>query len=123
MQWQYGQIIQCLRGLDDISRLRRYRLYRPNFPIKECPRGWWIYAIRCDLGSKYCPSFCLSQPTWESCLTRAKENCKYVEICTRLFANPAISLSAEDKMLKDHVEWNYELDNLLVLREVNKIKS
>lgn len=74
-QWQYNQIITCIKGLENISKLRAYRRYKPSLSIKQDPRAWWYYGISC-LYPWGQPAICRARPTWESCLKRARQNVK-----------------------------------------------
>ncbi|KAG5879440.1 hypothetical protein JTB14_025696 [Gonioctena quinquepunctata] len=115
--WQYNQLVTCMRGLENVDRLRRYHQYKPVLPIKSDARAWWLYAISCLHPDKQ-PAICRPRPTWESCLKRARENVKYVHICKKLLATPTLTLNVEEKQLKDEVEWGREYDELKVLKEI-----
>ncbi|KAJ8974057.1 hypothetical protein NQ317_002303 [Molorchus minor] len=91
VDWQYNQIVTCVRGLDHIARLRSYRRQ---------------------------PAICKPRATWESCLQKARENVKYVQICMKLLITPTASLTAEEKKTKENVEWNRDYDDLKVLRQL-----
>lgn len=69
------------------------------------------------------PAICRSRPSWESCLKKAKENVKYVDICKKLIITPTLALSVDEKKIKDEVEWGREYDELRVLKEVSFPKN
>lgn len=112
---QYGQIVNCVKGLDYIQLSQRYRKHRPSCTVREDPRAWWKYAMTCVASPK---------TTWNIVLEKAKENVAYVEIYTRLLSNHTASspLSPEKKQLKEKVEWERSFDELRALREVAMFK-
>lgn len=117
LQWQYNQIVACIRGLDDIARLRSYRRFKPLSSVKEDPRAWWFYAISNFYPGKQ-PAICRPKTTWQICLQRARENVFYVKIYEKLLATPTAILTAEEVKMKHEIEWGREFDELKVLREV-----
>nr|XP_015839049.1 PREDICTED: vacuolar protein sorting-associated protein 13D isoform X1 [Tribolium castaneum] len=117
IDWQYDQIVKCIKGLDTIDRLRSYRRYKPSCSVKDDPRAWWFYAISCLYPGKQ-PALCRPRPTLESCLTRAKQNVKYVNLYMKILATPNLVLTPDEKKLKDEVEWARDFDELKVLREI-----
>ncbi|KAJ3643178.1 hypothetical protein Zmor_025903 [Zophobas morio] len=117
IDWQYDQIVKCIKGLDTIDRLRSYRRYKPACTVKEDPRAWWFYAISCFYPGKQ-PAICRPKPTLESSLLKAKQNVKYVQIYMKILATPSLVLSPDEKKMKDDVEWDREFDDLKVLREI-----
>ncbi|KAL3268817.1 hypothetical protein HHI36_007913 [Cryptolaemus montrouzieri] len=117
VDWQYDQIVKCIQGLDDISRYRSYRIYRPPFAVRDDPTSWWIYAINCLYPGKP-PAICKPKPTWDTCLTMARQNVQYVKIYSKILITPTISLSSEEKKLKEEVELEREYEELKVLREI-----
>ncbi|KAF5273971.1 hypothetical protein FQA39_LY01087 [Lamprigera yunnana] len=114
---QYNQLIKCMKGLQDVTELRSYRQFRPLSSIKSDAKSWWIYAINCHNPNRQ-PSICKPRPTWESCLENARQNVEYVKICIKILITPAITLSPENKKLKDDVEWSRNYEQLKVLREI-----
>lgn len=78
-----------------------------------------MYAISCFYPGRQ-PAICRPKPTWESCLQRAKENVKYVQICKKLLITPTVALSAEEKKVKEEVDWNRNYEELKVLREASR---
>lgn len=112
---QYGQVVNCIKGLDYIQLSQRYRKHRPSCTVKEDPRAWWKYAFTCVT---------IPKATWNIVLDKAKENVAYVEIYTRLLSNHTASspLSPERKQLKEKVEWERSFDELRALREVAMFK-
>lgn len=121
-QWQYDQIVKCTKGLDDIARLRTYRWYRPPCSINEDPRAWWLYAISCLYPGGQ-PSLCRPKPTWDTSLTRAKQNVQYVNVYVKILTTPSVALTSDEKKLKDAVEWERDFDDLKALREVAMRKA
>jgi vacuolar protein sorting-associated protein 13D len=117
VDWQYDQIVKCVKGLDNIDRLRSHRRYKPACTVKEDPRAWWFYAISCLYPGGQ-PAICRPRPTLESCLLRANQNVKYVQMYMKILATPSVVLTAEEKKLKDEVEWAREFEDLKVLREI-----
>lgn len=107
--------MECVRGLDDISKYRRFRLLRPEQSVSESPKAWWLYAVRCH-GIKI--------TTHHNNHDITKENLRYIDICTKLIINPNETLSNEQKDFKDKVEKERDYYELKFLREVNqKFKS
>ncbi|XP_017773930.1 PREDICTED: vacuolar protein sorting-associated protein 13D isoform X2 [Nicrophorus vespilloides] len=115
--WQYDQIVKCTKGLDDIARYRAYRNYRPTCSVHDNPYSWWIYAISCMYPGQQ-PNICKPKPSWEMCHHRAKSNVAYVKIYTKILLTPTITLSTDEKNLKDEVEWSGSFEELKVLREI-----
>ncbi|XP_066151224.1 intermembrane lipid transfer protein Vps13D isoform X2 [Euwallacea fornicatus] len=117
VDWQYNQIVNCTKGLENISKLRAYRRYKPCSSPKEDSRAWWYYAISCFYPGGQ-PSLCRAQPTWKSCLKRARENVSYVLVYKKLLITPTAALTAEEKKVKNEVEWERDYEDLKVLREI-----
>lgn len=106
-EYQYDSLMNGFRGLDDVARLKKYRLLQPKEPIKENPRAWWRYAARCNGFFRH------QQP-----LLVAKNNLRYLSICKRLIANPNEVLTTEEKDFKETIEKERSLEDLQVLREI-----
>ncbi|XP_063707909.1 intermembrane lipid transfer protein Vps13D-like, partial [Culicoides brevitarsis] len=106
---QYRQMVECVRGLDDISKYRRFRLLRPLVPVSENRKAWWLYAAQCHGLLKYINC----DPS-----RIAKENLKYINIYTKILANPNETLSPENKEFKDAVESERNYEELKLLREI-----
>lgn len=51
-------------------------------------------------------------------MEKAKQNVQYVNIYTKILTTPSLALTAEEKKLKDLVEWERDFDDLKALREV-----
>ncbi|XP_044753631.1 vacuolar protein sorting-associated protein 13D [Coccinella septempunctata] len=117
IDWQYDQVVKCLQGLDDLAKYRSYRIYQPSKPVKEDPKSWWVYAINCLYPGRP-PSICEPKPSWESCLNLARQNVSYVRIYKKILATPTITLSSEEKKLKDEVEETRDFEELKALREI-----
>ncbi|XP_052894433.1 intermembrane lipid transfer protein Vps13D [Anopheles moucheti] len=106
---QYNQMMQCVRGLDDIARFRRFKLQRPITPVGESARDWWRYAVRCH-------GLCRHLGTDPYVI--AKENIQYIRIYMRIIANPNEVLSSANKQFKDRIERDRTFDELRLLRDV-----
>uniref|UniRef100_A0A182P4B8 UBA domain-containing protein n=1 Tax=Anopheles epiroticus TaxID=199890 RepID=A0A182P4B8_9DIPT len=106
---QYNQMMQCVRGLDDIARYRRFKLQRPTLPVAECARDWWRYAVRCHG---------LCRHLGADPYVIAKENLQYIRIYMRIVANPNEVLSSANKQFKDRIERDRTFDELRLLRDV-----
>ncbi|CAH1990127.1 unnamed protein product [Acanthoscelides obtectus] len=117
IDWQYDQIVSCVRGLDDIARLRSYRRFKPSSSVKQDPKAWWLYAIS-NFYPGGQPNVCRPRPTWENCIRRARQNVKYVEVYKKLLVSPTAALGPEEVKLKNEVEWEREFDELKTLREL-----
>ncbi|XP_055550000.1 intermembrane lipid transfer protein Vps13D isoform X2 [Wyeomyia smithii] len=106
---QYNQMMQCVRGLDDIARYRRFKLSRPNCNVADDPKAWWYYAIRCHglLRHSQIDPFVI-----------AKENLRYIDVYNRVVSNPNEVLSSENKCFKDRIERERDFDELRLLRDV-----
>nr|CAI5831312.1 unnamed protein product [Callosobruchus analis] len=100
--WQYDQIVSCVRGLDDIARLRSYRRFKPSATVKQDPKAWWLYAISSFYPGGQ-PNVCRPRPTWESCLRRAGQNVRYVEVYKKLLASPTAALGPDEVKLKNEL--------------------
>lgn len=101
-------MVECVRGLDDIAKLRRFRLLRPQKSIKESAKDWWLYAARCH-------GYLLRDRHYSK--ARTLDDIRYIELYTRTLINPNETLSIEDKDLKDKVEKERYYDNIIHLRE------
>ncbi|KAL1513260.1 hypothetical protein ABEB36_002689 [Hypothenemus hampei] len=117
VDWQYNQMVVCIKGLDNITRLRAYRRYKPRLRVKEDPRAWWLYAISCLYPGGQ-PAVCKTKCTWDICQAKAKQNVCYVQVYKKLLVTPTAALTAEEKRVKDEVEWDREYEDLKALREV-----
>uniref|UniRef100_A0A2M4A0B1 Putative vacuolar protein n=1 Tax=Anopheles triannulatus TaxID=58253 RepID=A0A2M4A0B1_9DIPT len=109
---QYNQMMQCVRGLDDIARYRRFKLMRPPMAIGAgggAARSWWRYAVRCHGLCRH-----LGADPFEI----ARENLQYIRIYTRVVANPNEVLSSADKQFKDRMERDRTFDELRLLRDI-----
>ncbi|XP_014236722.1 vacuolar protein sorting-associated protein 13D isoform X1 [Trichogramma pretiosum] len=115
---QYEQIVQCIKGLEEIDRQRRQRRCRPIASIKETPKEWWRYAARCYVG----PKSLQPKKSWGDILELGKKNVLYVEACAKLLLNPTSSLPPDLKKLKDQMELKMSFDELRVLRELAMAK-
>ncbi|XP_058059682.1 intermembrane lipid transfer protein Vps13D [Anopheles bellator] len=107
---QYNQMMQCVRGLDDIARYRRFKLLRPVGTVREDPRAWWRYAVRCH---GLCRHLGVTDP-----YEVARDNLQYIRIYTRVVANPNEVLSSTHKQFKDRIERERTFDELRLLRDV-----
>lgn len=103
-------MVECVRGIDDIAKYRRFRLLRPEKCVRDDRKAWWNYAIRCH-GIHIVPKHRQSEIT--------KENLRYLEIYTRVINNPNEMLSVDHKEFKDKVEKDRNYDELKLLREVS----
>ncbi|XP_058818048.1 intermembrane lipid transfer protein Vps13D isoform X2 [Topomyia yanbarensis] len=106
---QYNQMMQCVRGLDDIARYRRFKLNRPNSTIQDDAKAWWRYAARCHG---------FIRRTQNDPFEIAKENMRYIKVYGRVIANPNEVLSSENKFFKDRIEREREFDELRLLRDI-----
>lgn len=104
-------MVECVRGLDDISKYRRFRLLRPEQSVHDAPKAWWLYAARCH-GFRIAPRHNVHNIT--------KENFRYIDIYTKLIINPNETLSNEQKDFKDKVEKERDYSELKSLREVRR---
>lgn len=102
-------MVECVRGLDEIAKYRRFRLLRPDQNVHDSPRAWWIYAGRCH-GLKLVQRHKTHEIT--------KENLRYLELYTRLIVNPNETLTNEQKELKDRIEKDRSYYELKFLREI-----
>lgn len=107
-------MVECVRGLDDISKYRRFRLLRPEQSVHDAPKAWWLYAARCH-GFKIIARHNIQNIT--------KENLRYIDMCTKLIINPNETLSNEQKDFKDKVEKERDYCELKFLREVTAVFS
>ncbi|XP_034247458.1 vacuolar protein sorting-associated protein 13D isoform X2 [Thrips palmi] len=113
--WQYGQMVGCLKGLQTIEKMQRFRKYRPVSSVKDDPRSWWMYLAQCNSPRLIQQN---RAHTWEDALKLAKENVQYVTAYEQLLSNPSMTLSAQTKEMKDAMEHTRSLEDLRILREV-----
>lgn len=106
-EYQYESLVNGFRGLDDVAKYKKYRLLQPAESIKDNPKAWWRYAARCHGFLRH------KDPK-----VIAKNNLRYLKICTRLIANPNETLSIEEKDFKETLEKERSLDDLQQLREI-----
>lgn len=102
-------MVECVRGLDDIAKYRRFRLLRPKQSIHASPKSWWVYAGRCH-GLKILPQQQFHEMT--------KENLRYIEVYTKLILNPNEILNTEQREYKEKIEKERTYEDLKLLREV-----
>ncbi|XP_046414322.1 vacuolar protein sorting-associated protein 13D isoform X1 [Neodiprion fabricii] len=114
IDWQYEQIVMCIKKLEYIDRQKQQRRCRPNVSISTAPKEWWRYAARCHIGREALKV----KMSWEDIIERGKENVLYVEVCTKLLGTPTTILTAETKQFKDTVETERSFDELRILREL-----
>lgn len=107
-------MVECVRGLDDIAKYRRFRLLRPEQTVRESPKSWWIYAIRCH-------GIHITSKHRQHEIT--KENLRYLDICTRIIINPNDTLTNDEREFKDKVEKERNYEELKLLREVSRTAS
>ncbi|XP_055907883.1 intermembrane lipid transfer protein Vps13D isoform X2 [Eupeodes corollae] len=107
--FQYTQMVDCVRGLQAISKIRAYRVLRPSNSVRGHTKDWWLYAVRC-----HGFFFETTNEKW----SKAKENIRYIKMYTKVLLNPNENLSPEDKQFKFDVEKSRDLDDLRTLREV-----
>jgi vacuolar protein sorting-associated protein 13D len=114
IQWQYGQMVGCVKGLHVIEKCCCYRKWRPDVSVHEDVRAWWLYAARCLIGG-----WQHSSPgSWETALQRARDNVAYVEMYSRILSCPTAAVPPDKKQLKDAMETERGLEDLRLLREV-----
>lgn len=101
--------MECTRGLDNIEKLRRFRLLRPKHAVHEGAKDWWIYMAQCH---GY-----LLKSTYRN-KNVVKENLKYIDLYTRIVRNPNEVLSVVDKEYQDMIEKHRTFEELKALREV-----
>lgn len=116
--WQYEQIVKCIKKLEDIDRQKRQRRCRPNVSISEAPKEWWRYAARCHIGRDTLKV----KMTWDDVIERGKQNVLYVEACAKLLGTPTTALAPELKQFKDTIETERSFDELRVLRELAMVR-
>jgi vacuolar protein sorting-associated protein 13D len=114
IQWQYGQMVTCVKGLQVIEKCCRYRKWRPNVTVHKNARAWWLYAARCLMGGWHHSS----PGAWEMALQRARDNVAYVEMYSRILSCPTAAVPPDKKQLKDAMEAERGLEDLRSLREV-----
>ncbi|XP_044592109.1 vacuolar protein sorting-associated protein 13D isoform X2 [Cotesia glomerata] len=111
---QYEQMVQCVRGLENIDHRRRQRRCRPAVPVGTSPKEWWKYAARCHLGKDSLKP----RMTWQDVLDRGRDNLAYVEAIRKLLDTPTMILAPDVKAFKDKFEFERSFDDLRVLREL-----
>ncbi|XP_037024186.1 vacuolar protein sorting-associated protein 13D isoform X2 [Bradysia coprophila] len=107
--WQYSQMVGCVRGLDDIAKYRRFKLLRPLHSVHQGPRAWWLYAAQCH-GFRRISA--------DRRFKIAKDNLEYIEIYSKIIKNPNEVLTTKLKEHKDAVEKERSYDELKLLREI-----
>lgn len=111
VDWQYNQMVECVRGLDDIAKYRRFRLMRPSESVGTGAKLWWVYACKChgllrNYGSR------------NTSVEYLRDNIQYLKLYTRLVINPNETLTGEEKLRKDDVERRRDYEELKVLRRI-----
>lgn len=56
-------------------------------------------------------------------MEKAKQNVQYVNVYMKILTAPSMALTADEKKLKDTVEWERDFDDLKVLREIAMRKA
>lgn len=59
------------------------------------------------------------KPTWEKCLDSAKQCTQYVNLYKTLLITPSVTLTVDQKLFKDEMEWTRPFEQLKLLREVS----
>ncbi|XP_047110726.1 vacuolar protein sorting-associated protein 13D [Schistocerca piceifrons] len=115
VDWQYAQMVGCIKGLNKVGKLFRRQRWRPTEQPSVCPRQWWLYAARChDLLLPDTPL--TGSAGWQQALSRAKDNVQYVKLYSHSLANPGAA--PLDKQLRTRIETERSLDELRILREI-----
>lgn len=122
LQFQYSQIVGCLKGLKRLQKSQQYQKFRPSSPVLSNARLWWQYAFHCCQYSRN--GDMVVTRNWQQCLTRARNNVKYVEVyCKILNSQPGyVNLTAEEKAFKEEMEIERGYEELKALREVRTFK-
>lgn len=102
-------MVNCISGLQNINKIRSFKILRPTSSIAKGAKEWWQYVAKCH-GIIYRSS----EEKWRV----AKENLRYISIYKRLLVNPSESLSKEDRQLKVDIERNRSLNDLKLLRNI-----
>ncbi|KAJ6645642.1 Vacuolar protein sorting-associated protein 13D [Pseudolycoriella hygida] len=109
--WQYSQMVACIRGLDDIAKYRRFKLLRPLHSVHQGPKAWWLYALQCN-------GFRGISVERERRFEVVKENLEYMKIYSKIIKNPNEVLATKVMEFKNKVEKERSFDELKILREV-----
>lgn len=111
VDWQYNQMVACVRGLDDIAKYRRFRLLRPQEAPKDAPKAWWTYAAQCHGLLRN-----VKRRTRDP--SHIRDNIKYIRIYMKIVNNPNETLTAAEKTHKDDFERQRDYGELRILREL-----
>lgn len=101
-------MVECIKGLDDIAKFRRFRLLRPRSSIQTDARSWWLYAMRCN-------GFRFKRRRFDR--AHVIEDQHYIEIYSKLINNQNETLPFDEKDVKDKVERERDFEEILKLRE------
>lgn len=108
-------MVECVRGLDDIAKYKRFKLLRPTQSIHVGgAKAWWLYALNCHGYYKLCDK----RRNNISPISKTIENIKYIGIYTKIIINPNETLTMDMKEFKDKIEKERNYKELKILREV-----
>lgn len=112
-QVQYQQIMVFLKELDRRERELLYRKWRPNVPVTQNCRAWWVFAIQANLNEiREQRQRC----SWDFALQRARDAQTYTGLYSRKLKG--VTLIPKEECELQRVEEEQTLEELQSLREI-----
>ena len=110
---QYQSCVVAGRTLHQLHKNRKFWKWRPHDPVKGNVKAWWQYAITCHMEEIHGNNL---NHTWDTVLSKARENVAYVEAFKRHLQNPVV-LDQIDRDVKEGLDSSRPYEELKILRE------
>ena len=111
---QFRRSVSAARSVVMLKKARQYWRWRPGCGVAGEARRWWHYAITSTLELIHSRR---KANTWDSVMTCARDNVKYVEAFMAQLENPTM-MSEELKVIKEAQDAFRTYDELKALREI-----
>ncbi|XP_054721064.1 intermembrane lipid transfer protein VPS13D-like [Uloborus diversus] len=111
---QYRQIMGCLKEFEMLDVRWKHRKWRPNTPVKNNAKKWWIYAISVHLEPIKQQSKC---STWSFAYERAQDIVQYSTLYEDYLQKNGF-LSMESLAQKKSLEEKLSFELLCLLRDL-----
>ena len=111
---QFRRSVSAARSVVMLKKARQYWRWRPGCGVAGEARRWWHYAITSTLELIHSRR---RANTWDSVMTCARDNVKYVEAFMAQLENPTM-MSEELKVIKEAQDALRTYDELKALREI-----